>query len=74
MVKESIIIKQVENIKANGLMIKNMDSVWYNMLMVIDIKVIGRMAKELTKVYINIQMVTYIKGNGEMILKKATVN
>lgn len=67
MEKEYTIIVQVENIKDNGYMIKSMDMVLYNMLMVTNIKDIGKIIKDLDREFMNILMEIYTKANGLLI-------
>ena len=68
--KESIIIIQGENIKANGLTIKSTVMVWYNMQTVIDMKDLGKMVSALIMAFTSIQTGTFTTDNGEMILSK----
>ena len=70
MEKEYIIIVQVENIKDNGYMIKSMDMVLYNMLMVINIKGIGKMGKGQVKGSMNTRMAIFTRENGLPISRK----
>jgi len=68
--KEFIIIIQGENIKANGLTIKSMVMVWYNMQTVIDMKDHGKMVSALIMAFTSMLTGTFMMDNGEMILSK----
>ena len=70
MEKEFIITIQEGNTKENGLMIRNMDSVSWIMLMVISTKEHGRMAKETQREYMSIQMETFMMVFGLEIRNK----